>query len=82
VAFRLSHSSSPGAKIHGAHWSNFARGEISSPGRKFMELTRVISPGAKYPRPGENLLAWSELRARISAPSCHSGLYSPRVSYG
>jgi len=47
-----------------------------------MELTGVISPGAKYPRPGENLLAWSELRARTSAPSCHSGLYSPRASYG
>jgi len=47
-----------------------------------MELTGVILPGAKYPRPGENLLAWSELKARISAPSCHSGLYSPRASYG
>jgi len=59
--FRSSHSSSPGAKIHGAHWSNFA--------------------GATS-RPGENLLAWSELRASTSAPSCHSGLYSPRASYG
>jgi len=47
-----------------------------------MELTGVISPGATSPRPGENLLAWSELRARTSAPSCHSGLYSPRASYG
>jgi len=62
VTFRLSHSSSPGAKIHGAYWSNFAR--------------------AKYPRPGENLLAWSELRVRTSAPSFHSGLYSPKASYG
>jgi len=47
-----------------------------------MKLTGVILPGAKYPRPGENLLAWSELRARTSAPSYHSGFYSPRASYG
>jgi len=47
-----------------------------------MKLTGVISLGVKYPRPGENLLAWSELRARTSAPSYHSGFYSPRASYG